>query len=381
MFSYEQLIRGVNTIEVVSTAYRASDYRDFVINTIAALVHGIDIQLVDYRNTVGEVQEEITKVNDKNLSVSSLIHSVKESRSKVGIFSSGTEGNPKLVYQPVSRLLKSVRIDDIYTGSVWGFAYNPSHSAGIQMLLQVLCNRASLVDLYKCGRSKILDLFSAHRINYLSATPTFYRMLAPYDFRFESVRSITFNGEKSTKELINIVQQCFPNARVRNIYGSTEAGPLMSSETTTFKIPSRLDGKMKIEEGQLLLHNSLISKSINEKEWYPTGDLVEMVNADPLTIKFVSRKSRVLNVGGQNVNPQEIEELLLRHSKVKDVRVFGRKNRMVGNVLSAEVELMEECMEKELMDYCKEQLANYKVPRIINFVDKIKTGRTGKKSV
>jgi len=189
------------------------------------------------------------------------------------------------------------------------------------------------------------------------------------------------NGEKSTVELIENVKSCFPNARVRNIYGSTEAGPLMSSETTIFLIPNRLTGKVKIEESELHLHKSLVSKSANDKEWYPTGDLVEVVGVDPLTIKFISRKSRILNVGGQNVNPQEIEEVLLEHPKVRDVRVFGRKSKMVGNLISAEVRSGIECTEKELMDYCKEHLANYKVPRIIRFVQKIETGRTGKKKV
>lgn len=377
--TYQQLLKGVNEISKVNKEDKANTYSEFAINTIAAIVRNIDIILVDYRNSSKEILGEQINVNKKHLSLDGLIDRVMNSTSRIGIYSSGTEGEPKLIYQTVARLLKSVRTDSTYTNSVWGFTYNPSHSAGIQMLLQVLCNKATLVDLYKSSRKSILGLIDALKINYLSATPTFYRMLAPYDFKFDNVKSITFNGEKSTIELIENIKSCFPKARVRNIYGSTEAGPLMSSEATTFRVPERLLGKLKIVADELLIHNSLVSKSVVDKEWYPTGDLVEVVREDPLTIKFISRKSRILNVGGQNVNPQEVEETLLSHPCVKDARVFGRKNKLIGNLITAEIQMLGSTTEKEMMDYCKQHLANYKVPRIIKFVEEIQTGRTGKK--
>ena len=381
-FTYQDLLDKVDVRSWIDTSYVAQDYIDFITNVITAIIHNEDITLVDYRNKFGVVQSnQITIDQNKLDSVENLVEAIKVSKSQIGIYSSGSTGVAKLIYQPVSRLLNSVREDEAYRGSRWGFTYNPSHSAGIQVFLQVICNRATLYDLYKCNRSQILDTITNHQITHLSATPTFYRMLAPYDFEWPSIRSLTFNGEKSTLELINQMKRTCTNARIRNIYGSTESGPLMSSETAIFKVPKRLAGKMKVEHDELLIKSEIVSKSVSEMDWYHTGDLVRVVSDDPLSIEFLTRKSNVLNVGGQNVNPQEVEEALISNPNVKDCRVYGRKNKLIGNLIVAEVQLLDTAHynEKELINWCKAHLADYKVPRMIKLIDRIEVGRTGKK--
>jgi len=381
-FTYQDLLNKVESRSWVDSSYLAEDYIGFITNVITAIILHVDITLVDYRNQFGVVQSNEITINQIKLdSVEDLIIAIKDSKSQVGIYSSGSTGVPKLIYQPVSRLLNSVREDESYRSSRWGFTYNPSHSAGIQVFLQVICNRGTLYDLYKCDRPQILDTISNHQITHLSATPTFYRMLAPYDFEWTSIKSLTFNGEKSTLDLINQIKSNCPNARIRNIYGSTESGPLMSSETTIFKVPKRLKGKVKVESGELLIKSKIISKSVTGDDWYHTGDLVKVVSEEPLSIEFLTRKSNVLNVGGQNVNPQEVEEVLISNSNVKDCRVYGRKNKLIGNLIVADVQLFDSTHfnEKELINWCKGHLATYKVPRMIKLVDRIEVGRTGKK--
>lgn len=363
-------------------SYHAESYQDFILNALTAIVHDQNIILVDYRNSKKKEEYERVTVPARGFdNIEELIECIKSSKSNIGIFSSGTTAEPKLINQSVQRLMKSVRISNDYTHSRWAFTYNPSHSAGIQVFLQAICNQATLYDLYKCSRTEIIDRIVKEKITHLSATPTFYRMLAPYNFNLPEVMSVTFNGEKSTIELINSIKSISPNARIRNIYGSTESGPLMSSETTTFVIPNRLQGKVRIQDHELLIHSGLISQSAHNGEWYHTGDLVKVISEEPLTIEFNTRKTRIINVGGQNVNPQEVEEALLLHSSVQDVRVYGRKNKMIGNLVVAEVKVIdnEPIQEKDLINWCKEKLAAYKVPRMIKIVEKIEVGRTGKK--
>lgn len=363
-------------------SYHAESYKDFILNVLTAIVHDQDIILVDYRNSKKkEATERITIPARGFDNIEEFIECIKSSKSNIGIYSSGTTAEPKLINQSVQRLMKSVRISDNYTHSRWAFTYNPSHSAGIQVFLQAICNQATLYDLYKCSRTEIIDRIVKEKITHLSATPTFYRMLAPYNFNLSEVKSVTFNGEKSTIELINSIKEISPNARIRNIYGSTESGPLISSETTTFKVPDRLIENIRIENNELMIKGHLISKSVNSLEWYPTGDLVKIVNQEPLTIEFISRKTSIINVGGQNVSPQEVEEALIKHPLVKDARVYGRPNKMVGNLIVADVQVLdiESVKEKELINWCKEHLAAYKVPRMIKIVDQVQVGRTGKK--
>jgi len=381
-FTYADILNHISAQTSVDQNYQAESYKDFILGVITAIVHNIDITLVDYRNQYQDTKSTPVPIHQLTIhSIDDLIRRVTLSKSKIGIYSSGTTAEPKLINQSVQRLMKSVRISDEYKHSRWGFTYNPSHSAGIQVFLQAICNQATLYDLYKCSRIQILETLKRDKITHLSATPTFYRMLAPYNFDLPDIKSVTFNGEKSTLELIQSVKSRCSNARIRNIYGSTESGPLMSSESTTFKVPERLIKHIKIENEELMIKGHLISKSVNNLDWYPTGDLVKIVNQDPLTIEFISRKTSILNVGGQNVSPQEVEETLIKHPSVKDARVYGRSNKMIGNLIVAEVQVLDSeiISEKELIKWCKEKLATYKVPRMIKLVDKIEVGRTGKK--
>ena len=381
VFTYDQLVDSVNQREVVVQNYYAKDYFDFAVNMVKAVVNNIDVDLLDYRNTSAPSVLKSEECGKHTHTVDSLLSAIGNSKSSIGIYSSGSEGVPKLVYQTVHYLMQAVRIDDQYTGSVWGFTVNPSHLSGIQVCLQALCNRAALVDLYKLSRSEMIEQIRNKEVTHLSATPTFYRMLSPYDFTLPKVQVVTLNGEKSTTKLIVDLRAVFPKAKIKNIYGTTEAGSLMSSSSTTFEIPSRIRAKVQIQEGQLYLHRSLVSKSIQTDEWYATGDLVEVVSTDPLTIDFSSRKSRILNVGGQNVSPQEVEDVLTEHPNVKDARVYGRKHKLLGNLISAEVQALGDVSEKELIDYCRQHLASYKVPRMVKLVDEIAIGNTGKKQV
>jgi acyl-coenzyme A synthetase/AMP-(fatty) acid ligase len=382
--SYLELVKNINEANQFSPQYFAKKYADFVVNLLLCIIHDIDVTLLDYRNYIASESKCTDQINVK-VNIKDLAHlkeKIASSNSSIGVYSSGTEGKPKLIFQPIQRLLKSVQVADQYFMSKWAFTYNPSHSAGIQVMLQVMMNDGTLYDFYRASRSYIIGTIEQDKLTNLSATPTFYRMLAPHDFSWPWVNSLTFNGEKSTEELLEKIRQCCVNAKLRNIYGSTESGPLMSSESTVFTIPDRITDKVKIVDGELWLLASLVSSSTNALDWYATGDLVKIENEDPLQISFVSRKSRIINVAGQNVNPQEIEEVLLTHPSIKDVQVIPKSNQLIGNLITASVVSIDPTLtEKQVIDFLRDKLAQYKLPRIIKFVDSVIVGDTGKKSI
>lgn len=117
-------------------------------------------------------------------------------------------------------------------------------------------------------------------------------------------------------------------------------------------------------------------------EWYHTGDIVEFTEDG--RIKFVGRKNEMINVGGYKVNPNEVEEEIKKINGVLDAYVYARKNQLTGNILVAEVVLKDkeldlQEMEKIIYENLRTSLQNWKIPRIIKFVDEIKLTRTGKK--
>jgi fatty-acyl-CoA synthase len=84
--------------------------------------------------------------------------------------------------------------------------------------------------------------------------------------------------------------------------------------------------------------------------------------------------------GGENVYPREIEEFLYRHPKIKDVQVVGLPDKKFGEELCAWIVPRENetITEEEVRDFCKGQIAHYKVPRYIKFVDGFPMTVTGK---
>jgi fatty-acyl-CoA synthase len=84
--------------------------------------------------------------------------------------------------------------------------------------------------------------------------------------------------------------------------------------------------------------------------------------------------------GGENVYPREIEEFLYRHPKVQDVQVIGVPDKKYGEEVCAWVKLRPgvTATEDEIRDFCKGQIAHYKIPRYVRFVDGFPMTVTGK---
>ncbi|WP_292595212.1 ANL family adenylate-forming protein [Mesotoga sp. UBA5847] len=304
---------------------------------------------------------------------------------RLGIYTSGTTGRPKRIEHTMESLTRACKIDDRYSDSVWAFAYNPTHFAGLQVFFQAFLNLNTIVYVFETTPSKILPTMEESSVTHISATPTFYRSFVFTSEKVnEKVLGVTMGGEKFDTSLVERISSVFPNARIRNIYASSEAGSLFASTGDVFTIPSRFSGKVLIgDDGELLIHKSLLGISddiILEGEWYHTGDVVERL--DENTFTFISRKTEMINVGGYKVNPHEVEKAIREIEGVLDVRVFGRSNRVTGNIVVAEI-VAKNAEEKPYIENeigkLNKHLQSWKVPRIVNFVDSIEQTRTGKK--
>ena len=117
---------------------------------------------------------------------------------------------------------------------------------------------------------------------------------------------------------------------------------------------------------------------IDPAGWMHTGDLA-VINEEGYC-RIVGRLKDMIIRGGENVYPREIEEFLYGHPKVQDVQVFGVPDPKFGEQVCAWVRLREGCSasEAEIQDYCRQQLAYYKVPRYVRFIDGFPMTVTGK---
>ena len=112
--------------------------------------------------------------------------------------------------------------------------------------------------------------------------------------------------------------------------------------------------------------------------WLYTGDIAHY---DEDGYSYITdRKKDLIISGGYNVYPREIEEVLFKHPKIKEVAVIGVKDQLRGEIAKAVIVLKEgETMDKlEVTNYCKEHLANYKVPRQVEFRESLPKSAVGK---
>ncbi|MGF7129368.1 fatty-acyl-CoA synthase [Paraburkholderia sp. EB58] len=112
--------------------------------------------------------------------------------------------------------------------------------------------------------------------------------------------------------------------------------------------------------------------------WMHTGDLATL-DADGYC-NIVGRLKDMLIRGGENIYPREIEEFLFRHPKIQSVQVFGVPDAKYGEEVCAWIVLRagEQCSAEEVQDFCRGQIAHYKVPKYIRFVDELPMTVTGK---
>ncbi|MGJ7522821.1 AMP-binding protein [Variovorax sp. LT1P1] len=119
-------------------------------------------------------------------------------------------------------------------------------------------------------------------------------------------------------------------------------------------------------------------EAIDAEHWMHTGDLATM--DDEGYVNIVGRIKDLVIRGGENIYPREIEEFLYRHPKVQDVQVVGLPDKKYGEELCAWVIVKpgQTATQEEIRDFCKGQIAHYKVPKYIQFVTEFPMTVTGK---
>jgi acyl-coenzyme A synthetase/AMP-(fatty) acid ligase len=330
------------------------------------------------KNIFPIIKREKQVINNKT----ELINRIKDTGSNwsMTLFTSGTTGLPKKVVHSFQSITRFVKTTEINKANVWGFAYNPTHMAGIQVFFQALLNGNLIIRLFGLSKEQIFNSIKKFDISNISATPTFYRLLVPYQDSFVCVKRITSGGEKFDEKTADQLKQIFPNAKFTNVYASTEAGSLFAANGNNFFIKPEMELFVQIQDNELLIHKSLLGKSaFSDSEWYHTGDIVKIVSENPLQFQFVSRKNEMINVGGYKVNPGEVEETIRKIEGIQNVRVFAKSNSVLGNIICCEVvKTSDEIDEVSIRSFLQSKLQEFKIPRIIKFTDKISTTRTGK---
>lgn len=390
-YSYDDLLKAICEGNAYYPLFKTKDVFSYFGNLIKALVANRPLVLLDSDINSSEIDgldeskvnvaADINPISCNNMQ--DVVDAVQKSTSEITIFTSGTTGQPKKVIHSISTLRRSVRLGERYQGQIWVYAYNPTHMAGLQVFFQAFENLNALVNVFNKSRVEVYHEITDKKITHISATPTFYRLLLPYEQEYSTVIRVTLGGEKSDRHLYDSIKKIFPNAKINNVYASTEAGSLFAAKGDCFQIPEAVRDMFKVEDDELLIHKSLLGSSESFKfsgEFYHSGDLIEWVDKESGLFFFKSRKNELINVGGYKVNPGEVENVILAMDGILNVYVYGKFNSILGNVLCVDVQLEKgsELTELDIKKCLASQLQDFKIPRRIRFVETIELTRTGK---
>jgi long-chain acyl-CoA synthetase len=184
--------------------------------------------------------------------------------------------------------------------------------------------------------------------------------------------------------------ECSPATSVNPLHGVRKVGsvglPLPDVEIAIFDdddnpVPTDAMGEIVVRGDNVMLgylNQPEATAEAMRGGWYHTGDIGK-IDADGYVF-ILDRKKDMILVGGLNVYPREVEEVLFHHLSIADVAVIGLPDALRGEAVTAVVVLKPEAAatERELIAFCRERLANYKVPRSVLFRDFLPRGSTGK---
>jgi HIP---CoA ligase len=323
------------------------------------------------------------------------------------IFTSGTTGRPKGAMMNHRQTLRAYEewatLADLRRGDRYLMINPYFHTFGLKAgLVASFLRGATMLPVAVFDVDNVVELIERERITMLPGPPTLYHsLLAVADGdRLATLRAGVTGAADIPVELVRRIREELPFQTLMTGYGLTEAGNVTLSRpgdsaedvATTAGLPCE-DVEVRIaDDAEVLVRGynvmqgylddpAATAEAIDPDGWLHTGDLGEFTESGRLRI--VGRKKDMFIVGGFNAYPAEIEGFLLEHPAIAQVAVVGMADERMGQVGKAFVVLRDEpgvsaVSAEELIDWSRERMAGYKVPRYVEFLDELPLNATGK---
>ena len=393
------------------------------------LIKDADPTLFIYESDFSESIGKIETLSDKiKLTVESITHYLTGTLSEDSIniknqiaeedivmilYTAGTTGLPKGVKINHRMLLwnsinTSLRLD--LTSADHTQSYAPFfHTGGWNVLFTpFLHHGASHTLLTNFDPDLILQLMEKEKTTLFFGVPTMLQMMADSQYfdkvDLSSVRYAIVGGAPMPIHLINIWHE--KGVFIRQGYGLTEVGPNCFSlhhddairkkgsiGFPNYYIETKIVNDDGIEcqpneVGELLLKSAVVTPGYWNKPketkaaitdgWFHTGDMVKSDEEDYVYV--VDRKKNMYISGGENVYPAEVEAFIVTQPKVKEVAIIGVSDDRWGEVGHAFIVQKDnsKLTDIDIINYCNNQLAKYKIPKYVSFLKELPRNEAGK---
>jgi long-chain acyl-CoA synthetase len=295
------------------------------------------------------------------------------------------------------------------------------HSFGLNLVMLMSCVNASKVICIPDPRAgnppftEVLRAIQKYRVTIVVAVPTIYSAIInhPLTDKFD-LSSIVGCGSGAAPLPLQVIKQFEERtgAVIFEGYGLTETSPVLTMNPTNVEqrkigsvglpfigtdikivdidtglqeLPPGKDGEIAASGPQVMKGywnkpdaNEAVFRMIDGKRYFLTGDIGH-IDADGF-VTITDRKKDMIIVGGFNVYPKEVEEVLYTHPKVAQAAVTGVPDPHTGEAVKAFIQLKPgvEATEEEFLQFCKERMAGYKRPHKIEFREALPTSVVGK---
>ncbi len=329
------------------------------------------------------------------------------------LYTSGTTGKPKGAMLTHKNLFSNAAsgYETLKCGITDNFLVSlplfHSFQATVGMLIPIF-GGSKMVIVRDFKPQQILELVDKEKLSIFLGVPSMYLLLTrtPGEIKKEShfFRLCVSGGAALPIAIAEEFEKRF-NTPVHEGYGLTEASPVCAVNPidqppkigsigkpingVELKVTDEDQNELPVGEvGELLVRGDNVMKgylgleeatqSTLRNNWLHTGDMAK--KDDEGYFYIVDRKKEMIIVAGENVYPREIEEVLYQHPAVAENAVIGVPDHLRGEVPRAYIKVKEE-MEtnrKEILAFCRERLATYKLPKTIRFIDEFPKNATGK---
>ena len=407
---------GVNTLVAVSS-FKGSDYVGMV-ESIAARVP----QLKTRVKIGGEPRAgwlEFADINGRDFEAVRMASAQLDRYQPINIqFTSGTTGLPKgatLCHRNIVNNAYFVGVSmGLRAGDRLCIPVPLYHCFGMVMgnLACVVHGATIVYASASFDPLAVLSTVQAERCTALHGVPTMFIAELEHprfkEFDLSSLRAGIMAGSPCPIEVMRRVIDRMNMREVTIAYGMTEtspvsfqsspADPMERRVTTVGRIQPHFEAKVIDAAGNTVPRNhpgelctrgyavmlgywddpEKTAEAIDSEGWMHTGDLAVIDDEDYCNI--VGRHKDLIIRGGENVYPREVEEFLFRHPKIADVTVVGVPHERFGEEVCAWIKLRagESVSSEEIREYCKGQIAHFKIPSHIAFVESFPMTVTGK---
>lgn len=352
-------------------------------------------------------------VGDESLS-SAIIVDIREDEEALYLYTSGTTGKPKGVVLTFANLdLFPEILGDICETSesdVMGCLLPMSHISGPILCNELVARGCTQFVFDQLRPDKVLAAVEKYRVTYFHSVPPVFEALlhVSHKERFDvsSLRFISMMGTSVPLDLLKKFKETFPSLAVIQGYGLTETSPFITL------VPLEYEQKKMGSIGSAVPHAEI--KLVDEKgKEVPSGEVGELIIKGPMLMRgyhndpeatrekvkdgwlytgdlcrkdedgfyyHLGRKDDMVIIGGLNVYPAEVEQVLQGHPLLKEAGVVGVPDKDRGEIIKAAVVVKpgSEITKREIISYCRKRLASFKIPKVVEFWDKLPKGSTGK---